>query len=1018
MESPTNNPKNEIVKSDIYDYTRSEINIAKGLYATNKLYNTLPIEKVGQYIDLLKDCYEVLNDDVNRIYGDIDYKDVELSEDDFNKQNILYKNSLIDAIKVILKTLGRNENRFCLYTSTSYEYKKISWRFILTDIITTKDLNKRFVKGFDSLYADCQNRYTIKKILETDKSVYSKGQKMRMIGTSKPNENRPLKLVIGTIEDSIISYIPEDYTFLNAEEDETKQEKEIEETPLNKSQSTNLNELSDLLKLLPKKHLETLNQTENSYGVIKITTAILNSYQMTSELQTILMDNIPREKYKRDDTNWLREFIRRYTPVDKTKPHLTIATIYYLIEDKNALQILRDKYKRKYFREIVGYTLPNDWNLLDNWSNEEGYLKNIPNDLKSVLVESHLGTGKTTQIKHIIKNNPNKSFLIISPRITFSMSMYGDYGKDNGFKLYSDIKGDLSEVNRLFIQLESIWRLENHKPYDYIILDEVESILKQSSPSTTHKHYSTSMKTFEELISNAKNVIALDAFITNRSIDLFNYLRSNPCLIRNNFNPYKRTAIEVPIEQLFSKNLQILKDKENPKRTITISSSLKKLQQFEDILNKEEIKYLSYHSDDDKKARKTTLEDVNKSWASSKIKSILYTSSISVGINYDNKKAPFNQIFIYASAGGSIPRDLFQGSLRARTLTDDLLTFSIDLRTPLPIGRNIEEIKLMIEDKNKAMIEYLKGYDITEYNKLSDWNKSVILRNKAEDNISKIEYREVFYYYLNKCGYSVSCEDYGLEQLDSIDRERIPYFDIEIISDIQREQLERRIVEGDTINEMEKQSLNKYYFLKKIGDYKYLLADSIFCREEDMIRTELLFFSFWNNKHNGRDKLINLLEELRFQDTKEYALKSLNRYDSYLELISDKPLKIKAIKEIQQLFKKRFTCEEISAMLQDKNKFNNIKQLLNIFNISIDDKETNVYYIKKLSSVLNNWCGDKLENILETQKRQGTKRIKEYSVEYSKNMLRKWFEIPKPEIEIDESDTIDIEYTECLIVDE
>jgi len=325
---------------------------------------------------------------------------------------------------------------------------------------------------------------------------------------------------------------------------------------------------------------------------------------------------------------------------------------------------------------------------------------------------------------------------------------------------------------------------------------------------------------------------------------------------------------------------------------------------------------------------------------------------------------------------------------------------------------------LMIEDKNKAMIEYLKGYDITEYNKLSDWNKSVILRNKAEDNISKIEYREVFYYYLNKCGYSVSCEDYGLEQLDSIDRERIPYFDIEIISDIQREQLERRIVEGDTINEMEKQSLNKYYFLKKIGDYKYLLADSIFCREEDMIRTELLFFSFWNNKHNGRDKLINLLEELRFQDTKEYALKSLNRYDSYLELISDKPLKIKAIKEIQQLFKKRFTCEEISAMLQDKNKFNNIKQLLNIFNISIDDKETNVYYIKKLSSVLNNWCGDKLENILETQKRQGTKRIKEYSVEYSKNMLRKWFEIPKPEIEIDESDTIDIEYTECLIVDE
>jgi hypothetical protein len=261
--------------------------------------------------------------------------------------------------------------------------------------------------------------------------------------------------------------------------------------------------------------------------------------------------------------------------------------------------------------------------------------------------------------------------------------MFKDYGEENGFILYSDSKGDLSEVDRLFIQVESLHRLENRSSYEYIILDESEAILRQLSPGTTHKAFKKSIETFERLIRDAKYVICMDAFVSNRTIDLYNYLRKDDTktFIRNNYNPYKRKAYEIPVNQLYAVNLETLQEK---KRCITISSGIKKLQGFETVLNEQKISYHSYHSEDNKTLRKASLQDVNKSW--SEVDAILYTSSVSVGINYDNKEKPFSQIFMYASAGGSTPRDLFQGSLRARTLTENLLTFSIDERTARPQG--------------------------------------------------------------------------------------------------------------------------------------------------------------------------------------------------------------------------------------------------------------------------------------------------------------------------------------------
>jgi len=1043
METPTA-PENEVVDVEEQienpDYTRDCINISIGLRASGAVFKTIDADKAIAYIDKVKDCYEVINEDVNRVYGDIDFKDVNkqfelagkpYTEEEFNFQNMIYKDALVDTIQYVLGRLSQPLNAYCLFTASSYIQSKISWRFVLNNVIASKATIKWFItteEGLNDMFMANQNRRTTinNHLITLDTQTYSPGfQKMRMVGTSKPNENRPLVMVKGQVKDSFISYIPEDCIKLP----EPPAEPEVAYTNNNITQNSNLPELSDLLEILPKKYLESMkgNPPTVKYGAFQIITAILNSYPLTPELREIILHHIPRPN-NRGDIKWINDVIRRYTPPPQNVKPLTIATLYYLIEDKEKLNALRAKYPKVYYKEIVGYTLPTDWDLIDDHQNQQGYLEEIPKHLTSVLVSSHLGTGKTTRIKQLIKGQSHRrseplklvksksktkaepikqsSILVICPRITFSQNMYQDYGVENDFKLYSDIKGDLTNENRLFIQMESLHRLENRASYDYIIMDEIESILRQASPSTTHKQYKKSIETFERLVSGAKYVIGMDAFVSNRAIDMFNYLRKDDkkTLIRNNHNPYKRQAIEVSKDELWAKNLQTLQEK---KRCITISSSITKLQGFEAILTENNIKHLSYHSEDNKTLRKASLQNVNESWA--EVDAVLYTSSVSVGINYDNTDKPFSQLFIYGVIGGSIPRDLFQGSLRARTVSENLLTFSIDERSVRPPGCNTEEISLMIDDRNQSIVKYLEGFDITDYNSLSAWNKSVILRNKVEDNISRWEYRRVFNYYLEMCGYSVSSEEYGLESLDLPKKEH-PAFDcIETIGILKKEELERKMINAEEITEVEKYQLDKWYFLSKMKDFLYLLDD------EDN-RAEL-YNGYWVDKHNKRRRLQNIIDELRFNDTVDKALNIVKNADNALELMSDKPVKIRAIKSLQNMItsKKDFTEDEFRDMLKDKDTFKALLAVFKTFNIAVEadiSKNSNVYYAKKIATIFDSWSYDVFKNKEEGKRGGRGKQVKYYSHHYSEGELRELFNTPKPEV------VNTVVSNECLIVED
>ena len=292
--------------------------------------------------------------------------------------------------------------------------------------------------------------------------------------------------------------------------------------------------------------------------------------------------------------------------------------------------------------------------------------------------------------------NDFKRVLFISGRKSFTAYALSEL-KQRGifFQSYENNRNTLSECDKLFIQVESLWKLNSaFQKYELIIFDESETILHQFHSTTTNKeHMIDNHIVFERLIASADKIIASDAFITDRTINIFKQLRNKQrtIFIKNTFNPYSRIATEimpftkdtrVPNIGLFiHKILESIKAKK--KIVIVWTSKTKGIsfaKTYLEPLTQEGLKYKFYNGNSTKDER-AQLGDVNKHWAQLDV--LMYTTSITVGISYNNQSAIFDELFLYASSASATPRDIAQALLRCRHITDNKLTYVCDLRGQL-----------------------------------------------------------------------------------------------------------------------------------------------------------------------------------------------------------------------------------------------------------------------------------------------------------------------------------------------
>lgn len=939
----------------------TKIKVTRGLQKPISNPILLEPESAIQISEILKDCYELTSEIYIRPYGDVDFKNTPYTNKTvFDEQDKLIGLALHHTL---------SEYKFSIMKSSSFKANKISWRFVIKGIKGTKRAIKHLIiTQINPEFLRQQQLLQVLHPIMFDLSVYDKNRKMRMLKSSKDGEDRPLELVEGNPVDSLITYIPPDI-----------EHKELPEPPVQQPQTNFQNSTDEHSFEECEALVDALIQNRSwidTYEGARTAIWAFWGVEQSDEMFQLLKKLLRTGDYYEKDLAFLYKLTKEYKPTDKK---ITLRTIYWKLKELNptAFEALKKKFKQveqpqSFVQEIVGYKRPENWSIYENWNTPSGYLKDLPyNDHNTLLVDSHLGTGKTTQLKKIVKENPNKRIILISARRTFTASMFADFGANNGFVNYRDVKGSLAAYQRVFVQVESLWRLfvteDSIQPFDIVLMDEVESILAQCSPSSTHQgKYLDNMKALEQITEQSPQLIAMDAFITQRSVEFLETLRTDIAIVHNPHQPYNRIAVKTPCNYVRRGTSHFWKAAIDAikagKRIVIPCGSQKQGLAFEKILIANKISYLFYHSNDDRTMRKKTLQDVNASWANVQV--LMYTPSVTIGINYDSEPAQFDQMFMYASAGGGVPRDMFQGSLRARVIKDNKMTFCLDSRSLKPSLLGMEIIEEALDFKSEMIIKHFKslGLDTDNIASLPDWNKNLIRRNMNEKNVSSVECKAVFNWYLEKCGYTIQEEEH--KEVIEYSTSGVPmYNDIIKINDVQAKTIEEAIRNEMDVSEDQRHSLTAYYLLQTVP----------FFEDIEQVGKDMLWHH-WNDKLIGRNHIKNVMAESK--DIKQLLTKELNNASGCVDLMSNLPARVNFIKALNGLLDDRthFTPDEIRDLVPEFKKIFGDGTALKIFGIYRDrvkQKESGVYFIHKIAEILKKWDGSVVEAVEKMGRNDG-----------------------------------------------
>lgn len=149
--------------------------------------------------------YEVTgsSDSICNLYFDIDYHITDNSFD--NETNIYIKDTGTKYIQECIKQKF-NKEAFIAIATSSYD-KKYSWRYYVPSLKMKKNELKYFIIEMNKYVETNSDIYDVIEKQGTlfDENIYDNNRKIRCINTSKPNENRPLLLVQGSIKDTLIT---------------------------------------------------------------------------------------------------------------------------------------------------------------------------------------------------------------------------------------------------------------------------------------------------------------------------------------------------------------------------------------------------------------------------------------------------------------------------------------------------------------------------------------------------------------------------------------------------------------------------------------------------------------------------------------------------------------------------------------------------------------------------------------------------------------------------------------------
>jgi hypothetical protein len=743
--------------------------------------STHTFDDVAMALDYMKEnpCYEILPEGNVRPFGDIDFKvSSDMTEDEFNAKDFQTYQVLAEFFK---------DHRITIFSASSYVYRKISHRWVIPDCYV-KSL--AHAKAFAN---DVYSRIQFPEGAVADLSVYSKSRKMRTFWTSKPNENRPFFMLQGEEEDHIISYIPKWATLIDF--DLETEEQSIKPVCADYEESY-LTKLCDCI----------LPSTWESYTECQSLIFTLLSLGATSNLIHSYCSKAKNYSHK-----WVHDYIRGYKP---SKNAHTIGTLKFFAKRDNQLSytslgrdpIFAASMGRRMFEEMTKLT--EDETTLQDWNDENGFLKPLPL-VRTLAVKSQLGTGKTRRCIEACTPSPwNTSadtVLVMSCRQTFTTHICAEL---TGFVDYRTIKGDTIDNPKVVVQLQSLWKCADMKPRDLLLLDEVESILASLTPNKTHKHYLQTIRAFETLVRSAKRVIVLDAFLTDRTIEMLKTLRGDCVIAINPTQPYKKTATLVSESGLYSSIQSTLRD---GKTLVSVWGAKNKAKAFHSLLPPT-VKHVLYTGDSCAKVKALHLADVNKYWAEHHM--VGYTATITVGINYNGP--PFHELSLYATPWSCPSRDYIQALHRARTVSNNHITAFIQTEPrPCSFEAGIDEQEKQFATQTDRVKKFLHdiGQSPLDYSTLPAWLHRILMWNMNETITNYKHFEECMKGYFRLCGISFG-ENAELETTKT--KQTTTHISVADVADIDYQTAQEYSRNRQVLSEGQMFELEKYYMIQKV----------------------------------------------------------------------------------------------------------------------------------------------------------------------------------------------------------
>lgn len=403
---------------------------------------------------------------------------------------------------------------------------------------------------------------------------------------------------------------------------------------------SNIN-INEILNNLPSKYY-------NDYDLwIKIG-IILNNYNLFD-----LWDNWSKKSIKYDE----KIALSTWKSLSSYKYNLKIGSLIHIAKSEDIKNI--------YVKNINIETIIDSYPIkaieinLNNFKQSQITILNIEklnvNNFKSIInkkflcIQSEKGTGKTSNLfKSLSLENKNINILFISSRRTFGYKLLGDL-KQFDFELYSDITDYKINSKRIICQIDSLLRL-NCDIYDIIIVDECESLSRYITSSHFIKNPKASIiiSYFEMLIESTKQIIIMDADLSDRSINYYKKLITlkndlDIHLLINNYKSFKDYKLICVYYARWLTEI-LTKINNNNKLVIAMASNEKAKDIYNYLQNKFNDKKILLIHKESSDNNKRSLGNVNLEWIKYDI--VIYTPSVCMGISFDQEKY-FDYIFGY-----------------------------------------------------------------------------------------------------------------------------------------------------------------------------------------------------------------------------------------------------------------------------------------------------------------------------------------------------------------------------------